>query len=76
VRRYVPVIVPVFMGALRRADQMAMTLDARGFQARTPRSVLDPWVLRALDLAVAAVLLGGAAAYLTLWWAGALALRR
>jgi energy-coupling factor transport system permease protein len=76
VRRYVPVIVPVFMGALRRADQMAMTLDARGFQARTPRSVLDPWVLRALDLAVAAVLLGGAATYLSLWWAGALALRR
>ena len=34
-RRYVPVIVPVFMGALRRADQMAMALDARGFQART-----------------------------------------
>src|SRR5690606_36584454 len=35
VRRYVPVLVPVFMGALRRADQMAMALDARGFQRAT-----------------------------------------
>lgn len=30
-RRYMPVIVPVFMGALRRADAMAMALEARGF---------------------------------------------
>jgi len=31
VRRYVPVIIPVFMGALRKADAMAMALEARGF---------------------------------------------
>ena len=37
----VPVIVPVFMGALRRADQMAMALEARGFQSRQVRTVLD-----------------------------------
>src|SRR5215470_8244927 len=52
VRRYVPVMVPVFMGALRRADQMAMTLDARGFQARTPRTVLEPYAVGWLDIAV------------------------
>ena len=74
-RRYVPVIVPVFMGALRRADQMAMTLDARGFQAPAARTVLDPWRMRALDLVVAAVLLAGVAAYLVLWRSGALTLR-
>jgi energy-coupling factor transport system permease protein len=75
VRRYVPVIVPVFMGALRRADQMAMTLDARGFQAPAARTVLDPWRMRALDLVVAAVLLAGVATYLVLWRNGVLALR-
>ena len=75
VRRYVPVIVPVFMGALRRADQMAMTLDARGFQAPAMRTVLDPWRVRALDLLVAAVLLAAVATYLVLWRTGALALR-
>jgi len=31
VRRTAPVIIPVFMGALRRADQMAMALEMRGF---------------------------------------------
>ncbi len=31
VRRYVPVTVPVFMGALRKANNMAMALEARGF---------------------------------------------
>jgi energy-coupling factor transport system permease protein len=30
-RRTAPVIIPVFMGALRRADQMAMALEMRGF---------------------------------------------
>jgi energy-coupling factor transport system permease protein len=30
-RQTVPVIIPVFMGALRRADQMAIALDMRGF---------------------------------------------
>lgn len=75
IRRYVPVIVPVFMGALRRADQMAMTLDARGFQADRTRTVLEPYTVRWLDVAVAAAVLAGAAAYLMLWKAGILALR-
>ena len=36
--RYMPVIVPVFMGALRRADSMAMALEARGFSRSAPRT--------------------------------------
>jgi energy-coupling factor transport system permease protein len=36
--RYVPVVVPVFMGALRRADAMAMALEARGFSRQTART--------------------------------------
>lgn len=75
IRRYVPVIVPVFMGALRRADQMAMTLDARGFQADRTRTVLEPYTVRWLDVATAAVVLAGAGAYLALWRAGMLGLR-
>jgi energy-coupling factor transport system permease protein len=75
IRRYVPVIVPVFMGALRRADQMAMTLDARGFQANTTRTVLEPYTVRWLDVATAAVVLAGAGTYLALWQAGMLGLR-
>jgi len=75
VRRYVPVMVPVFMGALRRADQMAMTLDARGFQADTTRTVLEPHTVRWLDVAVAAAILLGTAVYIALWSRGVLRLR-
>lgn len=37
-RRAAPVIVPVFMGALRRADRMAVALEMRGFGRPGPRS--------------------------------------
>lgn len=74
VRRYVPVLVPVFMGALRRADQMAMALDARGFQRATVRTTLDIHPVRATDALAAAVLLGIMGVYLWLWSAGVLRL--
>lgn len=65
-RRYVPVIVPVFMGALRRADQMAMALDARGFQRDARRTALDVHPVRAADLVAAVVLLAVALSYVAL----------
>lgn len=40
VARYVPVIVPVFIGGLRRADQMAFALEVRGFSSGRPRTSL------------------------------------
>jgi energy-coupling factor transport system permease protein len=73
--RYVPIMVPVFMGALRRADHMAMTLDARGFQSSVRRTVLEPYRVGWLDVVVTAGVLAGTAAYLALWWAGVLQLR-
>src|SRR5262249_5929069 len=54
-RRYVPVIVPVFIGALRRADGMAMALEARGFQSSRPRTTLEQFPFRASDAAALAV---------------------
>jgi energy-coupling factor transport system permease protein len=39
-RQTVPVIIPVFMGALRRADQMAIALDMRGFSLPGPRRAI------------------------------------
>jgi len=56
VRCYVPVIVPVFMGALRRADALAMALDGRGFQRRGRRSVFRAQRLGAPDAAALAAL--------------------
>jgi energy-coupling factor transport system permease protein len=70
VRRYIPVMVPVFMGALRRADQMAMALDARGFQAERVRTVLQTYPVTARDAAVTALLAGMVVLYLWLYWSG------
>ena len=36
--KFVAVLVPIFMTALRDADRMAMALDARGFSAGVPRT--------------------------------------
>jgi energy-coupling factor transport system permease protein len=69
-RRYVPVMVPVFMGALRRADGMAMALEARGFQSAIPRTSFERFPFRVQDAAAALMLGGTAALYVLLWFAG------
>ena len=38
VRRFGPVLIAVFVGALRRADRMAMALELRGFNSGRPRT--------------------------------------
>jgi len=67
IARYVPVIVPVFIGGLRRADQMALALEVRGFSSGRVRTALPrpgpggaDWLL----VAVAAVLM---MAYCGMW---------
>ncbi|MBP1686891.1 MAG: cobalt transport protein [Deltaproteobacteria bacterium] len=69
-RRYVPVIVPVFIGALRRADGMAMALEARGFQSGIPRTNFERFPFRAQDAAAALMLGAIAVLYVLLWFAG------
>lgn len=73
-RRYIPVIVPVFMGALRRADSMAMALEARGFQSNRPRTTLQQYSFSVLDGLTLVALFGLTAGYLILWWQGTLSL--
>jgi len=67
VRRYVPVIVPVFMGALRRADGMAMALEARGFQADRRRSTFEHYAFRRRDAVALVLALTIAGIYVGLW---------
>jgi energy-coupling factor transport system permease protein len=71
-RRYIPVIVPVFMGGLRRADNMAMALEARGFQSQRERTTLAHYELKTAD-GLALLLIGAIVGlYLSLWWNGSL----
>lgn len=67
---YVPVIVPVFIGALRRADGMAMALEARGFQAQRPRTSLEEYTFGLRDVLAVAVVTAVALLYLVLWRQG------
>lgn len=60
IARYVPVIVPVFIGGLRRADQMAFALEVRGFSAGKPRTSLPRPGIGGADL----LLIGASAAVL------------
>lgn len=57
----IPLAVPLFAGCLRRADVLAMAMEARGF-TRGPRTQMDPLRLRAVDLwtlvALSAILAG------------------
>jgi len=69
-RRYVPVLVPVFMGALRRADGMAMALEARGFQSERIRSSYEQYRFSMRDAAALAIALLVAMLAVALWWAG------
>ena len=70
VRRYAPVIVPVFMGALRRADFMAMALEARGFGSTAPKERMPRAPLSAADWGTIAALVVIAAFYVWARWNG------
>jgi energy-coupling factor transport system permease protein len=69
-RRFVPVIVPVLIGALRRADRMAMALELRGFNSGRARTTY----LRARpgtgDAFAGVVLVATTAFYIALWASG------
>lgn len=42
-RRYVPIIVPILVSGLRRADQLAVALESKGFGGRKKRTVLQEY---------------------------------
>ena len=70
VRRYVPVIIPVFMGALRKANNMAMALEARGFgRTNEPTSFIE-YRMHTRDAEAFVVLVGVGALAFMLYWTG------
>jgi energy-coupling factor transport system permease protein len=70
-KRYVPILVPVFVGALRRADGMAIALDSRGFQSAGRRTSFAPYVFRGIDVVALLAVAGVTAGYGWLWMEGA-----
>jgi energy-coupling factor transport system permease protein len=70
-RRFVPIIIPVLVGALRRADRMAMALELRGFNSGRPRTVYLRARAGPADVVAGALLLATTTLYLALWRSGA-----
>jgi len=69
-RRYVPVVIPVFMGALRKANNMAMALEARGFGANSHPTSFVEYPVRAGDIATFVFLIGLGAGYFAMYLTG------
>jgi energy-coupling factor transport system permease protein len=70
IRRYVPVMIPVFMGALRKANNMAVALETRGFGRNARPTSLAEYPTRWPDVAACVVLAGLAAGYFLIYYAG------
>jgi energy-coupling factor transport system permease protein len=69
-RRYVPALIPVFMGALRRANNMAMALEARGFGLGARPTNLDENRFQPRDFIAFASLGAIASIYFALYFTG------
>lgn len=50
-RRLLPLAVPLFAGCLRRADVLALAMEARGYRGGSPRTQLDPPAFHPADVA-------------------------
>ena len=59
-RRYVPVLIPVFMTAFRQVSTQSMALEARGFDARRARTFYNRRSFRAGDWAAVGLALAAA----------------
>jgi len=63
VRAQLPLLVPIFVTSLRRAETMALAMDARGYASRTERAtslVEMRWAARDTLALVAAFLIAAA----------------
>lgn len=49
IKNSVALVVPVFFSALRRADELSIAIEARGYVSGKPRSSLHPLTFKAID---------------------------
>jgi energy-coupling factor transport system permease protein len=63
-RALVPLLVPLFVGAFRRAESLALAMEARGYRGGEGRTRMTELMLRPRDYAAFAVLALGVAAAL------------
>ena len=69
-RRYVPALIPVFMGALRRVNNLARALEARGFGMGARPTSLGAYRAHPRDRIAVTILLGVGAIYFLIYLKG------
>jgi energy-coupling factor transport system permease protein len=69
-RRYVTVVIPVFMTALRRANNMAMALEARGFGLLNQPTTLVEYPVRTADIVAGLTLFVIGTGYFLIYYTG------
>lgn len=57
IRRHVPIIVPILASSLRRADQLAIALESKGFGRAQPRTTLAEYAVTWRDVLLLAATL-------------------
>jgi len=62
IKGYITVLIPLFVSSFKRAEDLAVAMDARCYRGGIGRTKLNPLKLTAKDVAVGLVLLAGAAA--------------
>jgi energy-coupling factor transport system permease protein len=65
-RSLLPLIAPVLLGSLRRADRLAVALEVRGFGARRKRTSIQEYRATAADWVALALVAGLVAGFLAL----------
>ena len=66
VRGYVTVLIPLFVSSFKRADELAVAMDARCYRGGDGRTKLNPLRLMPRDIIIGIVLLAGALAIMIL----------
>ena len=67
VKSLVPVIVPLFVSAVRRADDLAMAMEARCYHGGEGRTRMKPLKMHGRDWAALAVVIAVCAAVIAVW---------
>lgn len=70
IKRSVALILPVFFSALRRADDLSVAIETRGYRSGQPRSSLHPLQFGTIDFAVLGFVTIALSIYLIgrFWW--------
>ncbi len=64
IRRVIPIIIPLFVNALKRSERLAAAMQSRGYSSTLRRTSLTPMRFKAMDGWILAILLLGVSAIL------------